>query len=303
MEEKRYIVYKHTSPSNKVYIGITSRTLEERSGSRGWQYRKCKGTLISKAIIKYGWSNFKHEILMENLTQEEATRMEQRFIALYQSNNKEYGYNLTNGGEKHFVMNEEVKQRLSLKAKEQWQNPVIRANMIEKLKTSHLGIYTEKQKQSALKRRGRKITPEHKEKIMKGIREWRKTHNPKLSEEARQNLILRMTGKTPPNKGTHLTEEQKKIVSIRVRERMKDPIVRQKVLEANRRKGIRFKNYIAQCDLNGNLIKVHKGVANASRELNLSPMSIHNCLKHITKTGGGYTWKIATKEEYENGIM
>ena len=27
MEERNYIVYKHTSPSNKVYIGITKQTL------------------------------------------------------------------------------------------------------------------------------------------------------------------------------------------------------------------------------------------------------------------------------------
>jgi predicted GIY-YIG superfamily endonuclease len=32
---KNYIVYKHTTPSNKVYIGITGRTAERR-----WQGRK-----------------------------------------------------------------------------------------------------------------------------------------------------------------------------------------------------------------------------------------------------------------------
>ena len=30
MEERNYIVYKHTSPSNKVYIGITKQTLKAR---------------------------------------------------------------------------------------------------------------------------------------------------------------------------------------------------------------------------------------------------------------------------------
>ena len=30
MEERNYIVYKHTSPSNKVYIGITKQTLKTK---------------------------------------------------------------------------------------------------------------------------------------------------------------------------------------------------------------------------------------------------------------------------------
>lgn len=41
-----YYVYKHTFPNNKVYIGITCRTLEERWGKNGKEenfYRKRKG--------------------------------------------------------------------------------------------------------------------------------------------------------------------------------------------------------------------------------------------------------------------
>ena len=33
MEERNYIVYKHTSPSNKVYIGITKQKPYKR-----WKY-------------------------------------------------------------------------------------------------------------------------------------------------------------------------------------------------------------------------------------------------------------------------
>ena len=66
-----YIVYKHTTPSGKVYIGITRTTLERRCGSNGRNYSK--NILFYRAIQKYGWQNIKHEILFDGLTKEQAT--------------------------------------------------------------------------------------------------------------------------------------------------------------------------------------------------------------------------------------
>ena len=40
-----YKVYKYTSPSNKVYIGITSKTLNERARYNGCGYDKCSDLL------------------------------------------------------------------------------------------------------------------------------------------------------------------------------------------------------------------------------------------------------------------
>lgn len=91
-----YIVYKHTSPCNKVYIGITSQSPEKRwQNGRGY----IKNNHFWNAIQKYGWDNFKHEILYDNLTKEEACQKEIELIALYNSNNREYGYNISLGGE------------------------------------------------------------------------------------------------------------------------------------------------------------------------------------------------------------
>ena len=48
---KKYIVYKHTNNINgKIYIGITSTSLEKRSGKDGANYRK--NTLFYRAIEK-----------------------------------------------------------------------------------------------------------------------------------------------------------------------------------------------------------------------------------------------------------
>ena len=66
---KRYCVYKHTFPNGKVYIGITSRKPNER-----WQNGKgyTSNRHLQNAIKKYGWINIKHDILLKDLTEEEA---------------------------------------------------------------------------------------------------------------------------------------------------------------------------------------------------------------------------------------
>ena len=68
------------------------------------------------AIQKYGWDNFEHEILFDGLTKEEAEQKEIELIAYYNSNNKDYGYNLSSGGEsgsKGYKHTDETKKRMS----------------------------------------------------------------------------------------------------------------------------------------------------------------------------------------------
>lgn len=90
-----YCVYKHTSPSGKVYIGITGREPEQRwKNGFGYSHQR----YLSCAIEKYGWENFKHEILFSHLTLDEACVKEVEMIALYKSNQREFGYNLDGGG-------------------------------------------------------------------------------------------------------------------------------------------------------------------------------------------------------------
>lgn len=91
-----YTVYMHTSPSNKVYIGITGRKPEVR-WARGKAYYQ--NERFTAAINKYGWDNFKHEILYTGLSKEEACDKEVMLIAKYRSNEREHGYNNSTGGE------------------------------------------------------------------------------------------------------------------------------------------------------------------------------------------------------------
>lgn len=89
-------VYKHTTPSGKVYIGITSKEPKYRWNS-GHGYRKCKG--FWNAIVKYGWNNIRHEILYQGLTKIQAEQVERDLIKLYQSTDSRFGYNIMPGGD------------------------------------------------------------------------------------------------------------------------------------------------------------------------------------------------------------
>lgn len=93
MNEK-FIIYKHENLiNNKVYIGCTRRTIKARSGKNGVNYSKNKR--FWEDIQKFGWDNFKHEIIYDNIeTIKEASEIEQNLLDKYKSYLPEYGYNI-----------------------------------------------------------------------------------------------------------------------------------------------------------------------------------------------------------------
>lgn len=127
-----FTVYMHKNKTNgKVYIGYTGRKVNIRWGKNGYKYLETYKNgqyyhpKFAKAIIKYGWDNFEHIIIRNNIeTIEEAHKLEQELIALYQATNDLYGYNMTDGGEgmsgRH--PSEETRQKMSCAkiGKEPW---------------------------------------------------------------------------------------------------------------------------------------------------------------------------------------
>ena len=90
-----YKVYKYTSPSNKIYIGQTNRSLAKRANhGKGYIH----SSYFYAAIQKYGFDNFQCEILKDNLTLDEANYWETYYIQLYNTTNRQYGYNISFGG-------------------------------------------------------------------------------------------------------------------------------------------------------------------------------------------------------------
>lgn len=89
-------VYMHINKINsKKYIGIT-KDIKRRWQNNGREY---KGFTFGYAIEKYGWDNFDHIILFENLTREEACKKEIELIAYYNTTDNAYGYNISKGGD------------------------------------------------------------------------------------------------------------------------------------------------------------------------------------------------------------
>lgn len=107
-----WIVYKHTSPSGKVYIGVTSKSNPNCRWSRGKGYRGSHG--IYNAVLKYGWDNIRHEILFTGLSELEAKELEKILIKFYKSIG--ISYNITDGGDGKIGCrtSEETKHKISL---------------------------------------------------------------------------------------------------------------------------------------------------------------------------------------------
>ena len=59
---------------------------------------------------KYGWDNIKHEILFDNLTQEEAAQKEIELIQKFNSTDRRFGYNIETGGCIHYHTDETRKK-------------------------------------------------------------------------------------------------------------------------------------------------------------------------------------------------
>lgn len=193
-----FSVYVHIAPNNKKYFGITSQNPENRWLS-GYGYSTQQ--LMWRAIQKYGWDNFQHIILADNLSKEWACKVEQDLIWKYQSNNPKCGYNISTGGDGPFgvVCSQETK---------------------EKLRQVNLGKHhTEETKRKISEHsdhhnKGMKLSKERLDKLnnaRRGKPAW--NSGKKLSDEYRQKLSDSHKGQKAWNKGVPGTEEMKRKVS------------------------------------------------------------------------------------------
>ena len=186
-----YTVYQHKNRINgKVYIGITSQQPEDRWGSDGSKYKSSPH--FYSAIQKYGWSNFEHNILFENLTREQACAKEQELIAYYNSTNREFGYNSTSGGES-FVLNEDAKKKKS-------------ESMLGNKNAMGYPCSEEKRLKISSAQKGRRLTKEHKEKLSVAATQ---RHVP-CSEEKKEKL----SGRYPHKKKVYCEELDKVFDSV-----------------------------------------------------------------------------------------
>lgn len=156
-----YTVYRHTTPSGKVYIGLTKQKPRKRwQKGKGYQTQK----KFYRAIEKYGWDNIKHEILWQGEDEKEAERLEKRLIEKHNSTNNKFGYNISPGG----LYNNEISEETIAKSKasrakpeyrlwlknmneKRWSDPEAHRMMSERFKGERNPMYGTKQSEERQK--------------------------------------------------------------------------------------------------------------------------------------------------------
>lgn len=249
-----YTVYKHTTPSWKVYIGITGQKPEKR-WKNGNGYKDNEH--FYRAILKYGWENIKHEIVQNGLTKQQACDLEIELIAKYDATNPKHGYNNTMGGEAN-IPSKEARKKMS-----------------EALKGANNPMYGEHP--SAETRR--KLSE-----ALKGV------NNPMYGKQRSAETRRKISEK---KKGKHLSAETRKKISESEKgvnnpfygKRHSDEAL-QKMRESH--KGKTAKTVI--CVETGTL---YSSVAEAAKYVGVANPTISNVLHGRRKTAGGYHWKYA----------
>jgi group I intron endonuclease len=187
----------HVNKTNgKKYIGITKEPLKRRWGLNGKQYIYDNRGRFANAIKKYGWDNFEHVVVCENLSQQQACTKEIELIAAYKTQDPEYGYNIQAGGQlgnDGVTFSEESKEKMR------------KAKLGKKLSEEH-------KKKIGLSGKGRKATP----KTPEGLQQLHDANIGKtIPDEVRKKISKTLTGiKRSPETLQRRKEHRKDLVKV-----------------------------------------------------------------------------------------
>ena len=170
------IIYKYTSPSGKSYIGQTVRPEERMEEHK----RVIEDGAFHRAIKKYGFENFKYEVLVtvdlddEQELKQKLDFFEKFYIKKYHS--YEDGYNMTLGGDGCLgrVFSDEAKRKMSEAHKgkpsankgKHFMSDEAREKISSAKKGKKLGVMSDEHKQKLSdSHKGKVFSDEHKAKI------------------------------------------------------------------------------------------------------------------------------------------
>ena len=178
--EDNYCVYIHINLiNNKKYVGITKTSLTKRWGLNGKEYlRKNKdGTykqpIFARAIEKYGWNNFYHDVFASNVNKEQACKLEIMLIQILRTYDSRYGYNIQLGGQlgnAGVVFSEESRQKMRDAKKDKTLTDEHKRHISESCKGHKPGVFTEESREALRQANlGKTLPKETREKISKGL--------------------------------------------------------------------------------------------------------------------------------------
>lgn len=276
IENGNYCVYVHISPSGKRYVGITSQSVENR-WKNGWGYYT--QPIFYRAILKYSFENFKHEIIKTGLLKEEAIDLEKELIKKYNTIDRRYGYNVTEGGETMSANNhwkgshhtEESKMKISVANKGRQRFDVVEKNKSNNYCSQTVYQYTTNGEYIGLFQSTREV--ERKLGII---------HN-KISDCCR-NKIFSVDGYCwsylTPN--LFFIEDKRRKVDNYIADKKSKNCKNKAVVQYN-------KNTLE-------IINIYESIVDASIATGIHKSSISNCVTGTAKTAGGFVWKYYDNE-------
>lgn len=136
VQDKQWCVYMHVNKTNnKKYIGQTCQNPKVR-WANGLGY--IESPRFYNAIKKYGWDNFDHIIIQQNLTLEDANMLEEHLIEKFNTTSNEHGYNLQSGG-MNKLHSLETKKKMSEAQKGKIRSDESKKKMSEAKKDKYIG--------------------------------------------------------------------------------------------------------------------------------------------------------------------
>ncbi len=188
------IVYKATNRINgKVYIGLTTKTIKERkkahiNDATNRATNKNYQNPYYLALRKHGVYNFYWRQLIECSSIKELYDMREFYIKHYNSMNREFGYNCTNGA-MHFKFCEETKKKTSESLKGE-NSPFYRIPRTQEAKDKISKALSGENHPNY----GKKFSEKTKQKMRKNRRDthgknnpmWNKHHSEETKEKLRQ---------------------------------------------------------------------------------------------------------------------
>ena len=259
------IIYKITSPTEKIYIGQT-KNLKKRIIC--YSKIRCKDQkMLFKSITKYGWYNHKLEIIEEIDDVIKLNDLEIYYIEKYKTNKLKYpdfnGMNLTDGGEGNKGPKSESWRN---KMKERWATPEHR----EKMKKIHLS--EEWVDMCRNRQTGKKFSEETKNKMKEKWKseEYKKEMSNKLKKPKQKRTLEHCLNLSKSNKGRILTDEHK----LKLQDIKSNPII--------------------QINLDGEIIKEWKSMRQIEKELKI--YGISKVCSGKQKTAGGYKWVLKNRK-------
>lgn len=305
--KRNYCLYCHINRYNgKKYYGITSRKPSYR-----WNHGNgySNNEYFTRAIQRYGWiKGFEHVIILDNLTQKEASELEKEYIHKYKTNLREYGYNLASGGIDEMIGSESPN-----------------ATCIYQYSLDGLFI----KKWECIKDAGLSIGLNNSSNISRGLKTkthqaygflWTDFYSERIEPYNKRNKIYQYT---PDGSLINIYENSSYISN--------EQYNKNKIIDCCNHNLVTYKSFIwlyeydiknisfyvrvykyarysqkpvAQYDLNNNIINTYVSIYEAEAITNISAQLIYkNCIGELKTTGYKYIWKYIKCDKLKPEIM